>query len=140
MKLIVAGRAVLIFEGFDEMAEAGDVESRLNHFRALWRFCYSGSKVIITGRPNFFLDDQELKAALGVGGVSGSLPYCDPLYINFFDEARISSSLRSMCQKQRVKYWSFTARMINFRKWYLAQHYCTLLRYFGENSCLAPRI
>lgn len=66
MKLLVAGRLFVIFEGFDEMAQVTDFEARLNHFRALWKFCYPKAKLIITGRPNFFLDDRELKAALGV--------------------------------------------------------------------------
>jgi len=88
MKLIVAGRAVLTSKASTKLAEAGDVESRLNHFRALWRFLLLRQQVIITGRPNFFLDDQELKAALGVVESPALFLICDPLYINFFDEAR----------------------------------------------------
>jgi hypothetical protein len=96
MRLIVSGHIIIIFEGFDEMAEAGDIESRLNHFRSIWRFFYPNSKIIITGRPNFFLDDHELKAALGIGDSSGALPYCDPIYLRFFDEPQMKQALRNM--------------------------------------------
>ena len=74
MKLLIAGRLILIFKGFDEMAEVGDTEARLKHFRNLWRFCYPGSKLAFTGRPNLLLDQQERRAALGIDESSGSGP------------------------------------------------------------------
>jgi len=63
--LHMAGRLLLIFEGFDEIDLSGDTESRIGHFKSLWRFNFENSKIIITGRPNFFLDSKELKRALG---------------------------------------------------------------------------
>jgi hypothetical protein len=101
MKLIAAGRAVIIFEGFDEMAEAGDPEARLNHFRALWKFAHRRNKMIITGRPNFFLDDAELKTALGVERASGAGAYCEAHYLKFFNFSEIEESLRSVKQETR---------------------------------------
>jgi hypothetical protein len=94
LKLIVLGRTILIFEGFDEMAESGDLESRVNHFRALWRLCYPRNKIIITGRPNFFLDEQELQAALATHDRTGAGPYCEPVYLRFFEGPQISFALR----------------------------------------------
>jgi len=93
LKLVAAGRVLLIFEGFDEMSEVGDAESRFNHFRALWKFCYPSAKILITGRPNLFLDDDELKAALGISAPTGAGPYCEALYINFFTSPEISTAL-----------------------------------------------
>lgn len=101
MKLIVAGRAVVIFEGFDEMAEAGDPEARLNHFRALWKFAYSRNKMIITGRPNFFLDNIELKTALGIERASGAGPHCEARYLKFFAFDEIEESLRKVKRETR---------------------------------------
>ena len=40
LKLLIAGRLILIFEGFDEMANVADLEQRIDQFRALWRFSY----------------------------------------------------------------------------------------------------
>jgi hypothetical protein len=96
LKLIIGGRALIIFEGFDEMAEVSDIESRFNHFRSLWKFAYPKNKLLITGRPNFFLDDQELKTALGLGQRSGAGPYCEALHLNFFDEPQVINALRNM--------------------------------------------
>jgi hypothetical protein len=56
----------VILEGFDEMALAGDAQARFAHFRTLWGFSYPRSKVLFTGRPNYFLDDKELKSALNI--------------------------------------------------------------------------
>jgi hypothetical protein len=95
LKLVVCGRVILIFEGFDEMAEAGDLESRLSHLRSLWRLCYPRSKFIITGRPNFFLDDAELKVALGISERTGTGHYGEAIYLRFFEEAEIVTALRS---------------------------------------------
>ena len=64
LHLHMAGRLLLIFEGFDEIDLSGDTEDRINHFRTLWRLNYEAAKIIITGRPNFFLDSKELKRAL----------------------------------------------------------------------------
>ncbi|MEO1387980.1 MAG: hypothetical protein AAFV85_11475 [Cyanobacteria bacterium J06634_6] len=36
MQLHYAGRLIIIFEGFDEMAMVGNVEMRLGHFKSLW--------------------------------------------------------------------------------------------------------
>ena len=57
--LIKAGEVILIFEGFDELRNAGRAFDRHEHFNALWRMAFPGTKLIFTGRPNFFLDDRE---------------------------------------------------------------------------------
>jgi hypothetical protein len=77
MRLLIAGRLVLIFEGFDEMALIGDAEMRLQHFSTLWKFSFPESKILITGRPNFFLDEKEMKAALGIGKPIADRAYCE---------------------------------------------------------------
>lgn len=94
MKLLAKGRLFIIFEGFDEMAGVADPEARLNHFRALWKFCFPAAKLVFTGRPNFFLDDTELKASLGVGSPLGAGPYCEHVHLRPFDLEQIADSLR----------------------------------------------
>jgi len=37
LHLHMAGRLLLIFEGFDEIDLSGDTEARISHFRTLWR-------------------------------------------------------------------------------------------------------
>ena len=58
------GQAIVIFEGFDELRNAGRAYDRHEHFNALWRFAFPGTKVLFTGRPNFFLDEAEKNRTL----------------------------------------------------------------------------
>lgn len=95
MRLHIAGRLVIIFEGFDEMALVGDAEMRLKHFRTLWQFAYPKAKILITGRPNFFLDEEEMTAALGISKPVGDRPYCDPLRLVPFNPEQIRDALRA---------------------------------------------
>lgn len=94
MHLHIAGRIFLIFEGFDEMALVGDSEMRLRHFKTLWEFCYPGAKMLITGRPNFFLDEEEMKAALGISRQVGVNPYCEAVRLAPFAVSQIDQALR----------------------------------------------
>lgn len=95
MRLQIAGRLLLIFEGFDEMALVGDAEMRLKHFRTLWQFCYPGAKILITGRPNLFLDEEEMRAALGIDMPIADKPYCQPVRLAPFTVEQVSGALRS---------------------------------------------
>ncbi|MEP0754839.1 hypothetical protein NDA03_21730 [Trichocoleus sp. Lan] len=94
MRLHIAGRLVLIFEGFDEMALIGNSELRLRHFRSLWKFTYPNAKIIITGRPNFFLDDREMKTALGIIKPISEEPYCESIRLAPFTINQIQEALR----------------------------------------------
>ena len=94
LRLHIAGRLLLIFEGFDEMALVGDAEMRLKHFKTLWQFCYPQAKILITGRPNFFLDEEEMRAALGISKPLGDRPYCEAIRLAPFEIAQIEESLR----------------------------------------------
>lgn len=89
LHLHMAGRLLLIFEGFDEIDLSGDIEARVGHFRTLWRFNYDQAKIIITGRPNFFLDSAELRRALGSGEDTQTL------YLAPFDLPQIATALRA---------------------------------------------
>jgi hypothetical protein len=95
MKLLIAGKIFLILEGFDEMALIGDSEARLSHFRTLWGFCYPDAKILITGRPNFFLDDDEMRAALGISRSAATGPYCEALRLEPLSLPQIELALRA---------------------------------------------
>lgn len=101
MKLQQAGRLLLIFEGFDEMAEVSDGDARFNHFRSLWRFCYPKAKILITGRPNLFLDEQETKALLGITQSTATGAYVQALHLQPFSPAQIEASLRTATAQNR---------------------------------------
>ncbi|VFM95773.1 MAG: hypothetical protein BECKG1743D_GA0114223_100993 [Candidatus Kentron sp. G] len=95
LQLLIAGRVLLILEGFDEMDLTGDTEARLGHFRTLWQLSYPKTKILITGRPNFFLDDAERKSALGIQRPSVERPYCQSVRLAPFNREQIAKSLRA---------------------------------------------
>jgi hypothetical protein len=95
LHLHMAGRLLLIFEGFDEIDLSGDTEARISHFHSLWKLNYQKSKLIITGRPNFFLDSKELTRALGEADQTHTL------YLQPFNIEQIENSLRSVDEKVR---------------------------------------
>jgi hypothetical protein len=103
MQLHYAGRLVLIFEGFDEMAMVSNVAMRLSHFKTLWQFCYPGAKIVITGRPNFFLDDMEKQKALGIHQPQGNNPFSEAIKLESFTTTQIRAALRKypaiVCQQ-----------------------------------------
>ena len=72
LNLIKAGDAIVIFEGFDELKNSGRAFDRHQHFNALWRLAYPKTKLIFTGRPNFFLDDQEANRTLRSSELKGA--------------------------------------------------------------------
>ncbi len=95
MRLHSAGKILLIFEGFDEMALIGDAELRLKHFSSLWRFCFPNAKILITGRPNFFLDQSERMRSLGIGRPDGNRAFCVAFRLVPFDLSQIEAALRN---------------------------------------------
>lgn len=101
LQLLMAGRLLLIFEGFDEIDLTGDTDTRINHFRTLWRLCYPQAKILITGRPNFFLDSNECKRALGIDVPDPNRPYCQAIYLAPFSTKQIEESLRSVDEETR---------------------------------------
>ncbi|QTD34656.1 NACHT domain-containing protein [Pseudomonas fluorescens] len=94
MKLLIAGRLIVIFEGFDEMANIASSEIRMAHFRSLWRFSYPKSKIVFTGRRNLFFEDSELHVVFRGTAERASGPLCEILHLCPFDSEKINLSLR----------------------------------------------
>jgi hypothetical protein len=98
-----AGRLILIFDGFDEMDLVGDLKFRRDHFRKIWSFALDQqSKLLITGRPNFFLDQQEREVDLNIRPASIDIPSTQAIYLKTFDITRIKKALRSFAESVRV--------------------------------------
>lgn len=94
MALVQSGRALLILEGFDELELIGAKQARIEHFKTLWRLCFPGGKLLITGRPNFFLDDEEMKSSLSITESTATGPYSEAVRLAPFDVHRIKTALR----------------------------------------------
>ncbi|MCP4701341.1 MAG: hypothetical protein GY862_31475, partial [Gammaproteobacteria bacterium] len=110
LHLHIAGRLLLIFEGFDEIDLSGDTEARVSHFRSLWRLNYDQAKIIITGRPNFFLDSKELKRALGTEEQTRTLNLAP------FNLEQISNSLRAVDEQTRTEILALAERDTKFQE------------------------
>jgi hypothetical protein len=110
LHLHLAGRLLLIFEGFDEIDLSGDTEARISHFRTLWRLNHENAKILITGRPNFFLDSLELKRALGTAEQTCTL------YLAPFDLPQIDHSLRHVDADTRREILALAERDKKFRE------------------------
>ena len=103
LKLAMAGRLILIFEGFDEMANVGDIESRTSQFRALWRFAYPQSKILFTGRRNLFFQEKEIDIIFGDSQNTARGPRCDIVRLRPFDRAQIVEGLRYASEKTQAQ-------------------------------------
>jgi hypothetical protein len=115
LRLLIAGRLALVFEGFDEMALVGDAEMRLKHFRTLWQFAYPNSKILITGRPNFFFDEEEKIAALGISKTVCDRPSCEALRLEPFDPEQIKTALRTYTSTIRNQIHSIVVTNSRFK-------------------------
>ena len=102
LKLHNAGKLLLIFEGFDELELIGDEQIRKEHFRKLWEYSIPKSKIIITGRPNYFMDDNEMMTLLRLSQrqADGS-KYCETVNLTPFRREQIISAMRNV--KQNVQ-------------------------------------
>lgn len=97
LKLHYAGRLLLIFEGFDELDLIGGEEIRKEHFRKLWEYSIPQSKIIITGRPNYFMDDKEMITLLRLSQQrADSSKYCETIRLEPFQREQIVTAMRSL--------------------------------------------
>lgn len=100
------GKLLLIFDGFDEMDLVGNDDIRKKHFQSLWRLVCPKSKILITGRPNYFLSRSEMVGALGLQTNTDSQPFCEALFLQPFSGTQIMQALRSSKESVRngIKY------------------------------------
>jgi len=97
IRLLEEGKLLVILEGFDEMDMIGDSQRRLEHFNRLWEFArYEKSKVLITGRPNLFLDNEEMVDYLNAFDNRSNLFYSEAIHIKPFNVRQIADALRNI--------------------------------------------
>lgn len=89
------GKLLIVFDGFDEMDLVGSADIRKRHFKSLWSLVRAEkSKILVTGRPNYFMDQNEMDAALNIYSDTKELAYCQRIYLQPFDEQQIKVALR----------------------------------------------
>jgi hypothetical protein len=117
LSLVQSGRATLIFEGFDEVQDAGLRFDRFEQFKALWGFSYPGAKLVFTGRPNFFLDTSERERLLRSSSVArdAGLENTRVLSLNFLSRQEISRALRAYPKRVRLEILAACDRDVAFK-------------------------
>lgn len=98
LKLAARGKLLIILDGFDEMAKQVDVNVRRHNFREISRLLIGNNKIVLSGRPNYFLTQAEIdelfdqetqvadpyKAAIRKA-TSSNIPRYEILTITLFD-------------------------------------------------------
>lgn len=119
LKLHYAGKLLLIFEGFDELDLIGGEEIRKEHFRKLWEYSIPQSKIIITGRPNYFMDDKEMMTLLRLSQQrADSSKYCETIRLEPFQREQIIAAMRSLkpsVQEEIINVYDREAKNSSFR-------------------------
>ena len=102
------GKLLLIFDGFDEMADKLDRQKMINNFWELARVVVPGAKTILTCRTEHFpsaregrdLLNAELKAS--TAKLTGDPPQFEVLELERFDKAQIQEALLKRTDRQTV--------------------------------------
>jgi predicted NACHT family NTPase len=93
------GKLLLIFDGFDEMADKVDRQKMINNFWELARVVVPGAKVILTSRTEHFPHDHESRALLNaelessMTGLKWEAPRFELLELAKFNESQIRQVL-----------------------------------------------
>jgi tetratricopeptide (TPR) repeat protein len=116
LKLAARGKLLIVLDGFDEMAKQVDVNARRHNFREIARLLVGNNKVILSGRPNYFLTQAEIdevfsqeshaadpyKAAIKKA-ISSSTPHYEILTITLFDRWQIEEFLKKQSEYLKEK-------------------------------------
>jgi len=93
------GKLLLIFDGFDEMADKVDRQKMINNFWELARVAVPESKIILTCRTEHFPEAQEGRALLNAelkastANLTGEPPQFEVVYLKHFNDAQIERAL-----------------------------------------------
>ncbi len=102
------GKLVLIFDGFDEMADKLDRQKMIDNFWELARVVVPGSKAVLTCRNEHFPEAREgrklLQAELraSVSALSAEPPQFEVLYLEPFEEEQICLALSRRTEKKET--------------------------------------
>ena len=110
LRLAARGKLLVILDGFDEMAKQVDANVRRHNFREISRLLVGNNKVILTGRPNYFLTQaeideifsQQLRAEdpyrAAIRKAISSTPRYEILTITLFDRWQIEEFLKKQSE------------------------------------------
>ncbi|MBW4577056.1 MAG: pentapeptide repeat-containing protein [Aphanothece sp. CMT-3BRIN-NPC111] len=93
------GKLLLIFDGFDEMADKVDRQKMIDNFWELSRVVVPGSKAILTCRTEHFPEAQEGRALLNaelkasIANLTGEPPQFEVLKLEYFNDDQIRKVL-----------------------------------------------
>jgi len=120
------GKLVLLFDGFDEMAQKVDVQTTVDNFEELARAVEAHSKVVLTCRTPYFRTRREAEELLSrreqlpeSSQLSGSLidltdrPNFEIVHLLPFDRADIQAMLRARFPEEWEQYWRQIERTYN---------------------------
>jgi len=102
------GKLLLIFDGFDEMADKLDRQKMINNFWELARVVVPGAKAILTCRNEHFPDAKEGRALLNaelkasVMNLTGEPPQFEVLLLEQFDDEQIRLALKNRTKDKRT--------------------------------------
>ena len=102
------GKLLLIFDGFDEMADKLDKQKMINNFWELARVVVPGAKAILTCRTEHFPDakqgrellNAELKAS--TANLTGNPPQFQVLELEKFDKGQVRQALSKRTDEKTV--------------------------------------
>lgn len=116
LKLAVRGKLLIILDGFDEMAKQVDVNIRRHNFREISRLLVGKNKVILSGRPNYFLTQAEIEELFSQEPqaedpyraairkiTSSDISKYELLTITLFDRWQIEEFLKKQSEYLKVK-------------------------------------
>jgi tetratricopeptide (TPR) repeat protein len=110
LRLAELGKFLVILDGFDEMAKQVDLNVRRRNFRELAKLTIGRNKVILSGRPNYFLTQDEIDQVFTTGAGAGDpyrralqsaakpLPRYDVLRLTLFDRWQIEEFLKNQSE------------------------------------------
>jgi len=102
------GKLLLIFDGFDEMADKLDRQKMINNFWELARVVVPGAKAILTCRNEHFPSAKEGRALLSaelkasVMNLTGEPPQFEVLMLEPFDDEQIEKALKNRTDDNRT--------------------------------------
>jgi formylglycine-generating enzyme required for sulfatase activity/predicted NACHT family NTPase len=102
------GKLLLIFDGFDEMADKMDRQKMINNFWELARVVVPGAKAILTCRNEHFPEAKEGRALLNaelkasVMNLTGEPPQFEVLILEHFDDEQIRQALKNRAKDKRT--------------------------------------
>jgi len=123
------GQALLILDGFDEMASRGNHQVTLRNFRELNRSALGRAKIVLSCRSHYFTDHRDMQRFLGRPGLQEApVVYTDLYreiagrpnflltYLQEFDSREVDAYLENRCGRQAPRVREFIANTYNLEE------------------------